>query len=54
MTPATTQPRHAAGSSEKPRIAGRKRKPRKHGARRRALRAAAGAETSYLLSLRGR
>jgi hypothetical protein len=54
MTPVTNQPRQPAGHTEKPRNAGRKRPPPRHGARRRALRAAAGAETSYLLSLRDR
>jgi hypothetical protein len=52
MTPVTNQPRQPATPADTSRTAGRKRQPARHGARRRALRAAAGAETSYLLSLR--
>ena len=54
MTPVTNQPRKLAGRTDQARFPGRKRNPARHGARRRALRAAAGAETSYLLSLRAR
>jgi hypothetical protein len=53
MTPVSKQAREPAGAVERPRFSSRKREPAtRHGARRRALRAAAGAETSYLLSLR--
>ena len=55
MTAVTDQPRKSAGRESDSRFPSRKRKQGKHGARRRALaRAAAGAETSYLLSLRAR
>jgi hypothetical protein len=54
MTHVTDQARQAAGRESDSRISDRRnRKSKKHGRRRRALlRAAAGAETSYLLSLR--
>jgi hypothetical protein len=56
MTAVTDQARQAAGRESDSRFSDRKRKQsKKHGTRRRALlRAAAGAETSYLLSLRAR
>jgi hypothetical protein len=55
MTHVTDQARQATGSESDSRSSDRKNrnKTKKHGRRRRALlRAAAGAETSYLLSLR--
>jgi hypothetical protein len=55
MTPLNKQPGETAGRAQETRFPGRMRKLGKRGARRRAmLRAAAGAETSYLLSLRHR
>jgi hypothetical protein len=55
MTHVTDQPRKTAGRESDSRFQNRKHKQGKHGSRRRALlRAAAGAETSYLLSLRAR
>jgi hypothetical protein len=55
MTHVTDQARQATGSESDSRFSDRKnrKQTKKHGRRRRALlRAAAGAETSYLLSLR--
>jgi hypothetical protein len=57
MTAVTDQARLATGRESDSRFADRKnrKQTKKHGRRRRALlRAAAGAETSYLLSLRAR
>jgi hypothetical protein len=57
MTAVTDQARQAAGRESDSRIPDRsnRKRSKKKGSRRRALlRAAAGAETSYLLSLRAR